>query len=195
MSETTKSVKSVVVISDARNEEILSIFRTLHGKVLTALQECDITAQFKDNFAKCGAEDLKNLHQQSRALLNAHKTSKWEARIGSVRNGIQSVIDTHMVAQRAAKSQLDALRLTMGDAGSMLPAFPAAFSIPVSDIVGCWPTNTDMSLVSKDMLDLGYTVVKGKEGAPDTFKVAFKEEKVAQVVEEASKSEEVAKAA
>lgn len=188
----TKSDTSVKVINTAQKEEILALYRTLHTKVLSALQGCDIKPLFNDNFAKCGNEDYKLLHQQSRALVIAHEKSEWESYIGSIRSKVNGVIDTYMTRARAAKAQFDALKLSMGEAGALLPAFSSTVKVPVSDLVGCWPTNTDDSrvLVELDKL-FPRNVGKGKD---DKFflTVAYKEE---EVVEAAPVSDTQTKAA
>lgn len=198
MSETTKSVKSVVVISDAQESDILDCFRTLHHKVLGALQTCDIKPLFPTEFSKCGSEDYKLLHQQSRTLIATKRNAKWEARISGIRTNVQGVVNAYMVKARAAKAQFDALKLSMGENGALLPAFPSTVTIPMSDIVGCFPSNTDMKEVWKDLNDMSFQVGKGKD---DTafVKVPFTAEKAptvtADVSEAAPESGEAVKAA
>ncbi len=132
---TTKSDTSVKVINNAQAEDILHCFRTLHGKVLTALQGCDITAQFNSDFSKCGPEDYKALHQQSRALLNAKATKEWNDYIGSIKTALQGVIDTYMVEARADKEEYDKLPPRMQ---ARCP-WVNVVKIPFSALVGCFP--------------------------------------------------------
>lgn len=183
----TSAVKSVKVISDARNEEILGIFRTLHGKVLTALQEVGVKPTFNDNFDKCGTEDYKNLHQQSRVLISAHKQAKWEARIAGIRAGVQGVINTHMSTQRKEKADYDAIP---AQHRKFLAPFPTAFQVPVSEMVGAWPQDTSIAVIRKDLEDMGFKVLRVSDDSL-AVKVAFVPAK-AEVGESAPKSGEVA---
>jgi hypothetical protein len=180
--DTTKSVK---VLSDAREEEILSIFRTLHGKVLTALQECDIAAQFHKEWGDCEPKDYKVVHQQARALLSAKMVDRNEKRLSGIRIQIQSVVSTYMERARGAKAQLDALRVTMGEAGAALPAFPKDVKVPLSEVRACFPTGTGDAQVFSDLEYMGYKLndlsPKGQVLVP--FVAA--EEKSAEVVKAA----------
>jgi hypothetical protein len=155
----TTSDKSVKVISDARGEEILSIFRTLHGKVLTALQECEITAQFNTDFAKCEAEDYKNLHQQSRVLLSALRKDKNDKRVAGIREDVKGVVDTHLNRARGEKEQYDAqLAATPETFRKFITAFPNVVKIPLSDIRACFPEGATDKQVWDDLTYMGYKV-------------------------------------
>lgn len=155
----TTSDKSVKVISDAREEEILSIFRTLHGKVLTALQECDIAPQFNADFAQCVMDDYKNLHQQSRALLSALRKDKNDKRVAGIRVGIQGVVDTYMNRARTEKEQYDAqLAATPETFRKFITAFPNVVKIPLADIRACFPKDATDKQVWDDLTYMGYKV-------------------------------------
>jgi hypothetical protein len=155
----TTSDKSVKVISETRGEEILSIFRTLHGKVLTALQECEIAAQFPTDFAQCGAEDYKNLHQQSRVLLSALRKDQNDKRVAGIRETVKGVVDTHMQAARAEKEQYDAqLAATPPNFRKFITAFPNVVKIPLADIRACFPTSATDKQVWDDLTYMGYKV-------------------------------------
>jgi hypothetical protein len=155
----TTSDKSVKVISDARGEEILSIFRTLHGKVLTALQECEVAPQFNTDFAQCGAEDYKNLHQQSRVLISALRKEKNDKRVAGIRVSVQGVVDTHLNRAREEKSQYDAqLAATPENFRKFITAFPNVVKIPLSDIRACFPTGATDKQVWDDLTYMGYKV-------------------------------------
>lgn len=182
----TSAVKSVKVISDARNEEILAIFRTLHGKVLTTLQEVGVKPTFNDNFEKCGTEDYKNLHQQSRVLLSAHKQAKWEERIAGIRSGVAAAIAPFMTKREKAYKAFMALDAEDREGQS----FNATVAVPVSAMVGAWPTDTSMVVIKKDLEDMGYKVFRGGDDSLN-IKVAFVPAK-AEVGESAPKSGQVA---
>lgn len=155
----TTSDKSVKVISEAREEEILTCFRTLHGKVLTALQECDITPQFNTDFAKCEAEDYKNLHQQSRTLLGALRKDRNDKRVAGIREEVKGVINTHLDRARAEKEQYDAqLAATPENFRKFITAFPNVVKVPLSDIRACFPTGASDKQVWDDLTYMGYKV-------------------------------------
>jgi len=151
----TTSDTSVKVVSDAREDEILSIFRTLHGKVLLALQECEVKPLFPDNFAQCAATDYKVLHQQARALLIAKGKDRTDKRVAEIRGKVAEVIDTHMSQARAAKAALEALP---ADVRKFLPSFSSVVKVPLSDIRACFPTNASDKEVFEDLTYMGYKV-------------------------------------
>lgn len=185
----TKSDTSVKVISDAREEEILSIFRTLHSKVLTACTEVGVKPTFNDKFEACGAADYKELHQMSRTLINAKRTAKWEARIAGIRVSVQGVVNAYMVKARAAKSALDALP---AEVKQFMPSFSTTVKIPLSDIRACFPQGTTDSQLFSDLEKLGYKVTdlttKGQVIVPFTTG----EEKVAEKAPESQKQTKAA---
>lgn len=178
---------SVKVLSDAREEEILDIFRTLHGKVLVALQECEIKPQFADNFGKCGNEDYKLLQQQARALISAKGKDRKEKKVAGIRTTIQGVVDTYMSQARTAKATMDAMP---EEVRKFLPAFPATVKVPLSDIRACFPEGTTDADLFGDLTYMGYKITdltpKGQVIVP--FREAPK-------AEEAPESGNVTKAA
>lgn len=157
----TTSDKSVKVISGAREEELLAIFRTLHGKVLTALQEVGEKPTFEQDFAKCGNEDYKNLHQQSRILVSAARKARWEEEVREIRTGIAGVINTHMLAQREEKAQYDAIP---AQHRKFLAPFPTSFTIALSALTPAFPKGTSEGDMVKRCKELSYNVVKVGEG-------------------------------
>ena len=146
---------TVKVITDAREEEILSLYRTLHGKVLTCLTDVGIKPTFNDDFSKCGAEDYKNLHHQSRTLLSAKRKDSTDKRIAGMRLAIQHTVDTHIVAARAAKAQIDALP---AEVRKFMPAFPTNVKLALSDIRACFPKDATDAQVFGDLTYMGYKV-------------------------------------
>lgn len=192
MSNAIKSDKSVKVISDAREEEILSIFRTLHGKVLTALQECDIKPTFNTEWDKCGTADYKDLHQASRTLLSAKVRDRNDKRVAGVRTKIQGVVDTYMSQARAAKAAMEAMP---ADVRKFLPAFSSTVRIPLSDIRACFPQGATDSQVFADLEYMSYKVTQMNEKGEVLVPFVKAEEKSDKVAEEAPKSGEAVKAA
>lgn len=182
MSQNTSNDKSVKVLSDTREEEILDIFRTLHGKVLTALQECDINPLFPTEFGKCGSEAFKDLHQQSRALIISKRKDRNDKRVAGVRSAIASVVNAHMSAARAAKAQMEAMPQ---EVRQYLPAFPSTVKVPLSDIRPCFPKGESDTQVFADLEYMGYKVTEFN--AKGAILVPFKTE--------TPKSEETVKAA
>lgn len=189
MSNANKSVKSGKVVSDAREEEILSIFRTLHGKVLLALQECDIKPTFNTEWDKCTSVDYKELTGTARSLLNAKVGDRKEKRVAGIRTKIQGVVDTHMSQARAAKAAMDALP---ADVRKFLPAFSTTVKIPLSDIRACFPQGASDTEVFADLEYLGYKVT---DMSPTGKVIAPFVAEEAKVTEEAPKSGEAVKAA
>lgn len=192
MKNIIKSELSVKVINDTHESEILACFKTLHHTVLQALQSCDITAQFNTDFAKCGTEDLKNLHQQSRALVSGKVRDRKEKRVSSIRLAIQGVVDTYMSEARAAKAAMDAMPENVR---KFLPAFNANVRIPLTDIRACFPQGASDSEVFGDLEYMGYKVTDLT--AKGAVLVPFKAEeaKVGLVAEAAPESGEAVKAA
>lgn len=189
-----KNETSGKVISGARAEEILGIFRTLHGKVLTALQECEIKPLFNDKFGECVPEDYKLLHQQSRALLIAKANKEWNDYTVTIKAKIAEVVESHQVRARAAKEQLDTLRATMPEeTRALLPSFPSTVKIPFSDLVGCFPQGKEPGQILVE-LDKLFPRQVGK-GANDTFVLTVAFQPAVKVVKEEPKSEEAPKSA
>lgn len=181
----TTSDKSVKVINQAQADDILTCFRTLHGKVLNALQACEIAPLFNTDFSKCVNEDYKNLHQQARALLTAKSAKEWNDYIGAIKEKILVVVDSHQAKARAAKESFDKLPSEMR---AYMPAFPSTVKVPVSDLKPCFPqgkSDNDI-LVELDKL-FPRQVAKG---ANDTFhlSVSFQAE-APKVVKEETKEE------
>jgi len=152
-----KSEKSVKVISGARESELLAIFRTLHGKVLVALQEVGEKPTFEQDFGKCTNEDYKNLHQQSRVLVSAARKARWEEEVREVRAGIASVINTHMLAQRGEKADYDAIP---AQHRKFLAPFPTSFTIALSALTSAFPAGTNEGDMVKRCKELSYNIVK-----------------------------------
>lgn len=153
--------KSVKVISDAREQEILAIFQTLHGKVLTALQETDIATLFEKEWAKCGPEDYKKLHQQSRALLETLRTDRTTKRVASIFEGVKGVVATHMEAARARKAEYDAdLAATPERIRKLVAPFPTSFKVPMSEVRACFPKDATDTQVFADLKFMGYQVTE-----------------------------------
>lgn len=155
MNQENKSDKSVKVVTDTREEEILGLFRLLHGKVLIALQECDIKPTFNDKFGECGAEDYKNLHTQSRILLSAKRKDRNDTRVAGIRTAIVSVVDTHMEEARARKAKYDAIP---AEHREFLAAFPNVVKIPLGKIRACFPKDATDKQVWDDLSYMGYKV-------------------------------------
>lgn len=174
MNNTTSNDTSVKVLSDARNEELLSIFRTLHGKVMTALQEVGVKPTFNDKFDACTNEDYKGLHEQARILLRAKGKAVFEARIGGIRAGIQGTSETYLNKARAAKAHMDSLP---AEVKSFLPAFATTVNVPVSELVGFWPQGTSMEAIVRDLTALKYSLVKGEDKS-FSIKIAYSDAKV-----------------
>ncbi len=160
--------------------------------MLTALQECDITAQFNTKFEECGPEDYKNLHQQSRTLLSALRKDKNDKRVAGIRVSVQGVVNTHMETARGEKAQYDAqLAATPETFRKFITPFPNVVKIPLSDIRACFPTGATDKQVWDDLSYMGYKVTNlsttGQVIVP-FVPAPTKEEKVA---EETPKSGEV----
>jgi hypothetical protein len=156
-----ETTKSVAVVSDARFTDIDNIFRTLHGKVLVALQEVGQKPTFPENYGECGNDDYKNLHQQARILLSAKRKAVWEEEVKEIRAGIASVIDTYMNAQRAEKSEYDAMV-----AGSPekfrkhIAPFPTSFTIPLASLTCAFTSGTNEGEIVRRCKELSHIVVK-----------------------------------
>jgi len=177
MKNTTTSDKSVKVVSDARSEEILSCFRTLHHKVLQALTECEIPALFNADFAKCAPEDYKLLHQQSRALIGAKAKAAWDTYISDIKEKIQGVIDTHMNLAREDKSEWDCL----SDRAKGRSPWSNVVKVPVSDLIPCFAEGKALSEVVAE-LDKLFSGKVGK-GKDDSFYLSLAFTPAAKVVE------------
>lgn len=177
MKNNTSAVVSVKVVSDARNEEILSCFRTLHHITLQALTECEIPALFNTDFAKCVPEDYKILHQQGRALIGAKVKSAWDTYISDIKSKIEGVIDTHMNLAREDKSEWDCL----SDRAKGRSPWSNVVKVPVSDLLPCFAEGKALSqvVVELDKLFSG-KVGKGKDDA-FYLSLAFTPAKVAEV--------------
>lgn len=166
MNQNTSNDTSVKVISSNTEEEILSIFRTLHGKVLNALQEVGKKPTFNADFSKCGGEDYKELHQASRVLIHSARKARWEEEVKGIRSGLAKVVDTYMSEQRARKARYDAIV----DREFLAP-FPTSFPIPLSACASAFPQGTTPEQMVVRCKELGYTVAKGEKEF--TLKVAF----------------------
>lgn len=153
----TKSDTSVKVINAAREEEIVNLFRTLHGKVLTALADVGVKPTFEQDFAKCTNEDYKNMHQQGRILLSDARKARWEEEVREIRTGIAGVIDTHMVAQHGKKSRYDAIP---AESREFLAPFPTSFTIPLSSLTSAFPQGTNEGDMVKRCKELSHNVIK-----------------------------------
>jgi len=168
MNQNTSNDTSVKVINSAREDELLSLLRTLHGKVLTCLTEVGAKPTFPEDFSKCGNEDYKNIHQASRALISGARKARWEKEVAGIRTGLKSVIDTYMVAQRAEKADYDAIP---AQHRKFLAPFPTSFSIPFSALTSAFPQGTTPEQMVARCKELSHTVVKGENGY--ALKVAF----------------------
>jgi len=159
--DTTNTAKSSAVvvkpISDDMETRLSDIGRQLHHTTLLALTECGIKPTFSDKYETCGAEDLKNLHQQFRALLSEKKRIRRENRVAGIRAAIQGVVDTYMVAARKAKEQFDALP---AEVRQFVAAFPATVKIPLSDIRACFPQGASDKEVFADLDYMSYKVTE-----------------------------------
>ena len=188
MSEATKTVK---VLSDARETEILGIFRLLHGKVLVALQECEIKPQFPTEFEKCGAVDTKVFQQQARALINSKVAARAEARLAGIRKAIQGAISSHMEAAWERKAKYDAIP---AEHREFLAPFPTFIKVPLKDMRALLPKDMTDKQVFDDLTALGFKVTevtdKGTVLVPFTPKVAPEAPKAEKVAEAPTKEEE-----
>lgn len=165
--ETTKSVTVVNVINAAREDELLSLLRTLHGKVLTCLTEVGQKPTFPEDFTKCGNEDYKNIHQASRTLISAARKARWESEVKAIREGINVVIGAAMSKKGAQYAQF----LTLDAELRSSIRFDHNVSIPFSALVGAFPTGTTPEQMVARCKELSHTVVKGENGY--ALKVAF----------------------
>jgi hypothetical protein len=190
MSQTTSNdsaVKSTTISSDVE-ERLTATFKTLHHLVSTHMVSAGAKLTFMSEFEKCGMEDYKEVAHAARKLLGAKRQEKWENRIKGIRAGIQGVVDTYMNRKRAAKAQFDALPEELRAEGV---TFNPNVSIPVKELVGCFPQGATQEQILRDLKDLSYNVIQNAEKAY-LIRVAFVADKVA---DEAPKSEKTAKAA
>lgn len=157
---TTKSDTSVKVISAAREEEIVSIFRTLHSKVLTALTEVGQKPTFPEEFAKCTNEDYKNLHQASRVLISAARKSRWEEEVKGIREGINVVIGAAMSKKGAQYAQF----LTLDAELRASVKFDHNVVIPLTSCASAFAQGTTEEQMVARCKELSHTVFKGEKG-------------------------------
>lgn len=164
MSQKNTTAPSVVkVVSDKREEELLSYMSSLHGKMLTILQEVGVEPKFPKEFAACKGEDYKNMHHQMRILIEAKDKAKWDTYVSSLEAGIMGVINTHMDAAHAKKARYDAIP---ADAREFLAPFPNTIKIPVSEFVPHFPKGKTLEQVVAEMTKLfSGKVGKGKDDA------------------------------
>jgi hypothetical protein len=182
MNTTTKSDTSVKVINAAREEELLGMLRTLHGKVLTCLTEVGQKPTFPEDFSKCVNEDYKNIHQASRTLISAARKARWEQEVAGIREGINVVVSAAMSKKGAQYAQF----LTLDADLRASIKFDHNVVIPFSAIASAFAQGTTPEQMVNRCKELSYTVVKLETGY--AIKCAFTP-KSDKVVEEAPKSE------
>lgn len=139
------------VISDAREEEIVQVFKALHTKVVQVLKEVDVKPLFNPKWEECRREDYRSLHQQARALISAKVEDRTNRRIAGVRSRVLDVIEAYMAKARVAKMQYDSFKATMGEEGAMLPPFSNNVKVPLSEIRACFPANTSDAQLLNDL--------------------------------------------
>lgn len=158
---TTNTIAAVIakVISDAREEEINTILRTLHGKVRIVCPEVGISANFPDTYEACGLDDIKRVEATARLLIGAKRKDRKDRAVASIREKIVAVVNTYMVKARKQKERLDALRAeTPEDERGMLPSFSNVVRIPLTDIRACFDKGADDKQVFSDLEYMGYKV-------------------------------------
>lgn len=154
------TTKSAAVISNAREEELVSLLRTLHGKVLTCLTEVGQKPTFPEDFSKCGNEDYKNIHQASRTLISAARKARWEKEVEGIREGINVVVSAAMSKKGAQYAQF----LTLDADLRASIKFDHNVVIPFASIASAFPTGTTPEQMVTRCKELSHTVVKVENG-------------------------------
>lgn len=168
MSQNTNNDSSVKVINVSTENDLLALFRTLHGKTLDGLKEVGKAPTFNQDFSKCTNEDYKEVHQAARALIGGARKARWEKEVAGIREGIKAVINTHMDTQRKEKAEYDAIP---AQHRKFLAPFPTAFAVPLSACVDAFAKGTTTEQMVARCKELGYTVAK--VGESFALKVAF----------------------
>ena len=187
MSQKNTPAPSVIkVVSDAREEELLSYMRSLHSKMLTILQEVGVEPKFNTDLSKCVNEDYKQLHHQMRILIAEKDKAKWDTYAASLMGGIQGVVNTHMEKAQARKARYDAVP---AEDREFLAPFPTTIKVPVSELVAHFPKEKTIDQVVGELTKL-FPKNVGK-GADNSYflTVPFKD---ASKVEKSPTSEESA---
>ncbi len=167
MNNTTSNDKSVKVISENTESELLACLRTLHHKVLGALTEVGQKPTFPEEFAKCGNEDYKNIHQAQRTLISAARKARWEKEVASIREGINVVVGAALSKKGAQYAQF----LTLDEELRSSIKFDHNVVIPLSALASAFAQGTTPEQMVVRCKELGFTVVKGETSY--SIKVAF----------------------
>jgi hypothetical protein len=167
MNQNTSNATVANVVSDAREEELLGMMRTLHGKVLVALQEVGQKPTFEQEFGKCGSEDYKNIHQACRTLISAKRKARWEAEVKGIREGINVVVSAAISKKGAQYAQF----LTLDEELRASVRFDHNVIIPLTSIASAFPKGTTEEQMVARCKELSHTVAKGEKGY--FLKVAF----------------------
>lgn len=167
MNQNTNNDSSVKVISDAREEELVGMLRTLHSKVMTALTEVGQKPTFPEDFGKCGNEDYKNIHQASRTLISAKRKARWEEEVRGIREGINVVVGAALSKKGAQYAQF----LTLDEELRQSIRFDHNVLIPFTSLTSAFPKGTTPEQMVARCKELSHTVVKGETGY--SIKVAF----------------------
>lgn len=168
MNQNTSNDSSVKVISNTTENDLLALFRTLHGKTLDGLKEVGKSPTFNQDFTKCTNEDYKEIHQAARALIGGARKARWEKEVAGIRTGLTKVVDTYMAVQRGEKKEYDAIPAAHR---KFLAPFPTSFAIPLTACTSAFPQGTTSEQMVARCKELGYTVAK--VGESFSLKVAF----------------------
>jgi hypothetical protein len=153
---TTSSSAPVVaavlaLVSDDSAEKLTSALKSMHGVVAS------YDGTTLPTFSDCSDEEYQAICIRSiNALIRLRKARRLAA-LDGVKAKVQGVLDTHLAAQRLLKAQYDAVPAAIRP---MLPPFPMQCSVPLADIVGCFPQGEAEGAIVKSLHDMSFTVSK-----------------------------------
>lgn len=114
---------------------------------------------------KCTAGDHETVLARSLKLLAQRAKAEQARKINAIRAQLSGVFGTYMEAARAEKAAYDALPASLK---GKLGAFPETVKVPVSEVMGVFPTLTVEQVVS-NLSNLSFKVGKGKERSAEAY--------------------------
>jgi len=162
MSTTTKTVISQESF-DTLTAAVKSAHHVLVNHMVATKQD---TSDIPSDFSKCGLKSYGLILRKCTDLMSEKVAADKEARLAHFRTSIAKASETYITAAQTAWSQASALpaevRETLGIKA------PVSVNVPVSAFSAAW---TDKARMGRDLIDMGYEVVKSDKG--DYIKVAM----------------------
>ncbi len=152
------AVVASALLSDDDADTLLASLRKMH----------DVVRNMGDAlppWEKCNAVDHETIAARSLKLLTQRAKAEQARKINAIRAQLSGVFETHMNAAREEKAAYDALPATLK---AKLGAFPETVKVPVSEIMGIFPTLTTEQVVG-NLTNLSFKLGKGKERGAEAY--------------------------